>query len=61
MKTTRDQPCPEPPSPDHKADGEEHLLDRERFCKRRVDCEEGALGQSCEFSFMEMLALHVPT
>lgn len=59
MKTTRDQPCPEPPSPDHKAGGEERLLDRERFCKRRVDCEEGALGQSCEFSFREILALRV--
>lgn len=41
MKTIRDQPCPEPPSPDLKADGEESLLDGERFCKRGLTVRRG--------------------
>ena len=60
MKTIRDQPCPEPPSPDLKVVGEESLLDRERFCKRGLTVRRGALGQSCEFSFGGMLALRAP-
>ena len=34
---------------------------RRKILQERVDCEEGALGQSCEFSFGGMLALRAPT
>lgn len=49
MKTIRGQPCPEPPSPDHKADGEESLLDRERFCKRGLTVRRGPEGRAVSF------------